>query len=152
MLPLAALGIFLWVLLLLWRYRTTAVSMPVKEDEAAPHSAEAAAAAARGAVPAAYSSPDTETSDSDTQQSSPEVNSEKPPLPPTAEKPARGRAPMLSSGPEARERLKFILGASEEYSSDEEHVAPRPPSGVSQPAAANHRASAQSQPSPTRIK
>lgn len=177
MLPLVILGIVLWVLLLLWRYSTTAVSMPVKEDEAGPRSAvaqgdfhEAKPPCPGGKFLAATFSTSTpgeeddetesgsasggpEASDSDTQAlASYGVNSDKPPLPPSAEKPPRTRAPMLSSGPEARERLKFILGASEDYSSDEEHVATKPPSGASQPLTPNHKPSAQSQCSPTGIK
>lgn len=182
MLPLAILGIFLWVLLLLWRYKTAAVSMPVKEDEAGPHSA-AALGDFRGAKPpypggklpppvsssstpkddeetetetetsSTSGGPETEASDSDTQaQAVPEVNSENPPFPPSAEKPPRARAPMLSSGPEARERLKFILGASEDYSSDEEHVATKPQSGASQPPTPNCKPSAQTKSSSTGIK
>ncbi|KAM9858236.1 acetyl-CoA carboxylase 2 isoform 2-T2 [Aulostomus maculatus] len=40
---------------------------------------------------------------------------------------------MLRSGPGAGERLKFILGASEDNSSDEEPLVTKPPSGASQP-------------------
>uniref|UniRef100_A0A667YIW6 acetyl-CoA carboxylase n=1 Tax=Myripristis murdjan TaxID=586833 RepID=A0A667YIW6_9TELE len=50
----------------------------------------------------------------------------------TASKPT---VPKLSSGPEARERLKFILGASEDNSSDEEPLVTKPPTGASQPPA-----------------
>ncbi|XP_075875662.1 acetyl-CoA carboxylase isoform X1 [Nelusetta ayraudi] len=178
MLPLAILGILLWMLLLLWRYSTTAVSMPVKEDEAGPHSAAAqgdfheakppcpggrflpttfSTSTQRGDDGTESSStsggPEADASDSDTQtQASYEVNPDKPPLPPSAEKPPRTRAPMLSSGPEARERLKFILGASEDYSSDEEHAPTKPPSGASRPPTPKHKPSAQSQCSPTGIK
>lgn len=182
MLPLAILGIFLWVLLLLWRYNTAAVSMPIKE-EAGPHSAGALGdfhpakpPSPGGKILAKVSpsssprdddetetetetsstsgGPETEASDSDTQaQPSPEVNSDKPPLPPTAaEKPPRTCAPMLSSGPEARERLKFILGASEDNSSDEEHAATKPPGGASQPPTPSRKASAQTKSSPAGIK
>lgn len=180
MLPLAILGIFLWVLLLLWRYNTAAVSMPVKEEEAGRHTTgtlgdfhEAKPPYPGGKILTTASSsstprdddetetetsstsggPETEASDSDTQpQASPEVNSDKPPVPPSAEKPPRTCAPMLSSGPEARERLKFILGASEDYSSDEEHVATKPPSGASQPPSPNCKPSAQTKSGPAGIK
>lgn len=47
---------------------------------------------------------------------------------PRSQKSPKRKVPMLSSGPEARERLKFILGASEDNSSDEEPVATKPPS------------------------
>ncbi|XP_070759737.1 acetyl-CoA carboxylase 2 isoform X2 [Enoplosus armatus] len=50
---------------------------------------------------------------------------------------------MLSSGSEARERLKFILGASEDNSSDEEPLVTKPPSGASQPPTSTHRSSPQ---------
>lgn len=171
MLPLAILGIFLWVLLLLWRYNTAAVSMPVKKEDAGSHSAAAVgdfpdvkprspggnflatvspASTQRDDDETETSStsgcPETEASDSDTQaQASPEVNSDKPPLPPL-------RAPMLSSGPEARSRLKFILGASEDYSSDEEHGATKPPSGASQRPTPNCKPSAQTKSTPSGIK
>lgn len=182
MLQLAILGIFLWVLLLLWRYNTAAVSMPVKEEEAGPHSAAALGDFHEGKPPypggkflvtvsssstprdddetetetetsSTSGGPETEASDSDTQaQAAPEVNSDKPPLPPSAEKPPQTCAPMLSSGPEARERLKFILGASEDNSSDEEHVATKPPSRASQPPTPNCKPSAQAKSNPTGIK
>lgn len=178
MLPLAILGVLLWVLLLLWRYSTKAASMPVKEDEDGPPSAAAQGDFHQARPPcpggkflpttfltstrieddATESSstsggPEAETSDSDTQtQASYEVNPDKPPLPPSAEKPPRGRAPMLSSGPEARERLKFILGASEDYSSDEEHAATKPTSRAPQHPTPNHKPSAPSECSPTGIK
>lgn len=176
MLPLAVLGIFLGVLLLLWRCNAAAVSMPVKEGTG-PHSAGAVGDFRKVKPPspggkflATVSSssppkdddetetetsstsggPETEASDSDTQTQA--SNSDKPPLPPSAEKPPRTCAPMLSSGPEARERLKFILGASEDYSSDEEHVATKPPSGASQPSTPNCKPSALTQFSPAGIK
>ncbi|XP_072289677.1 acetyl-CoA carboxylase isoform X3 [Eucyclogobius newberryi] len=43
-------------------------------------------------------------------------------------KSSNNKVPKFSSGPEARERLKFILGASEDYSSDEEPLTTKPPS------------------------
>ncbi|XP_020776551.2 acetyl-CoA carboxylase isoform X2 [Boleophthalmus pectinirostris] len=47
-------------------------------------------------------------------------------------KSSKDKVPMLCSGPEARERLKFILGASEDYSSDEEPPATKPASSAPQ--------------------
>uniref|UniRef100_A0A672JIW7 acetyl-CoA carboxylase n=1 Tax=Salarias fasciatus TaxID=181472 RepID=A0A672JIW7_SALFA len=71
------------------------------------------------------------------------VNSGQPSLPQTTHKLPRTKTPMLSSGPEARERLKFILGASEDNSSDEEPLTTKPPSGTPQPSASASRCSPQ---------
>lgn len=73
------------------------------------------------------------TVDSDVLQGSMEANSKQPTVLPTTQKPSKSVPPMLSSGPKARERLKFILGASEDNSSDEEPLVTKPPSGASQP-------------------
>uniref|UniRef100_A0A7N8YHC0 acetyl-CoA carboxylase n=1 Tax=Mastacembelus armatus TaxID=205130 RepID=A0A7N8YHC0_9TELE len=59
------------------------------------------------------------------------VNSEMQSLPPTVQKPHQTKVPMLRSSSEARKRLKFILGASEDNSSDEEPQVTKPPSGES---------------------
>ncbi|TKS78771.1 Acetyl-CoA carboxylase 2 [Collichthys lucidus] len=69
-------------------------------------------------------------------QESSEVNSEKPPTTLTS---STTKVPMLKSGPEGRERLKFILGASEDNSSDEEPLVNKPPSGASQPPASTNK-------------
>uniref|UniRef100_A0A665XCE3 acetyl-CoA carboxylase n=1 Tax=Echeneis naucrates TaxID=173247 RepID=A0A665XCE3_ECHNA len=79
----------------------------------------------------ASASLDVKTVESEPPQSS-EVNSDQPSLPPTTQKLVKTNVPRLSSGPEARERLKFILGASEDNSSDEEPVVIKSPTGVSQ--------------------
>ncbi|XP_074494152.1 acetyl-CoA carboxylase isoform X1 [Sebastes fasciatus] len=160
MLLFAVLGLILWIFLLLRRINTKVVEMPVKgeespsgcgppaavEDKAAtqsPHPGEQALSA----VPAisahnednspqascASAGVEVKTVDTEPLQPSSEVNSEKPSLRPNTQKPPRARAPMLSSGPEARERLKFIIGASEDNSSDEDSLVSKPPSGVSQP-------------------
>ncbi|KAK2837305.1 hypothetical protein Q5P01_014517 [Channa striata] len=71
------------------------------------------------------------------------INSEPQSLPSTTQKPYKTNAPMLSSGPEARQRLKFILGASEDNSSDEEPLVTKPPSGGSQPPTSTPRPSPQ---------
>lgn len=177
MLPLAILGIILCILLLLWKYNTTAVAMPVEEEEALP-SSMAAKGNFRDTQPphpgetflstlfsnstqrendkpqtsSASGGLEARASDNETLRISSEINSERPSSPPTAEKPRQTRAPMLSSGPGARERLKFILGASEDYSSDEEPLATKPPSGASQPPTPNHKCSARLQSSSTAIK
>ncbi|MEQ2298254.1 hypothetical protein AMECASPLE_003378 [Ameca splendens] len=54
-------------------------------------------------------------------------------LPQTPQNPSNTIPPMLSSRSERREHLKFILGASEDNSSDEEVLMTKPPSGASQP-------------------
>ncbi|AWP07055.1 putative acetyl-CoA carboxylase-like [Scophthalmus maximus] len=86
---------------------------------------------------------DVKAVDSGPPQSSAEVNSKLPSLPPTAQKPHKTKVPMLSSGPEARERLKFILGASEDNSSDEEPLVGKPPSGAAQPSTSTRKSSPQ---------
>ncbi|KAF0033826.1 hypothetical protein F2P81_013892 [Scophthalmus maximus] len=86
---------------------------------------------------------DVKAVDSGPPQSSAEVNSKLPSLPPTAHKPHKTKVPMLSSGPEARERLKFILGASEDNSSDEEPLVGKPPSGAAQPSTSTRKSSPQ---------
>uniref|UniRef100_A0A7N6A6G0 acetyl-CoA carboxylase n=1 Tax=Anabas testudineus TaxID=64144 RepID=A0A7N6A6G0_ANATE len=70
-----------------------------------------------------------------------EVNPELQLLPSTTQKSYETNVPMLSSGPEARKRLKFILGASEDNSSDEEPLVTKPPSGASQPPTFTSRSS-----------
>ncbi|TMS03613.1 Acetyl-CoA carboxylase 2 [Larimichthys crocea] len=74
--------------------------------------------------------------DTEALQESSEVNSEKPP---TTQTSSKTKVPMLKSGPEGRERLKFILGASEDNSSDEEPLVSKPPSGASQPPASTNK-------------
>lgn len=159
MLPLAALGFILWMVVLLWRINTKTAAMPVKGEESSTHCGlPAAEEAAQTLHPGKHSLstvPTTSTHSvtnrplaegttaglevkrgrSERSQSS-EGNSESLSLPRTS------RVPMLSSGPEARERLKFILGASEDNSSDEEPLVTKPPSGAPQPP------SSTSQPSP----
>ncbi|XP_040011834.1 acetyl-CoA carboxylase isoform X1 [Xiphias gladius] len=160
MLPFAVLGFILWILLLLWRIDTKTVAMPMKGEESpsgcappaakedmltthAPHPGEHSPSSvpttsthSENGSPLANSASaghDVETVDSDPPQSSSEVNSGLPSLPLTIQKPYKTNVPKLSSGPEARERLKFILGASEDNSSDEEPLVTKPPSGASQP-------------------
>lgn len=160
MLPFAVLGLILWILLLLWRTNTKTVAMPEKgeespsgcgpsaaqEDMPAPHSLRPGKHSL-STVPTtsahnedngpqancASAGLEVKTADNEVQQASSEVNSEQIPPPPITQKPSKTKVPMLSSGPEARERLKFILGASEDNSSDEEPLVTKPPSGASQP-------------------
>ncbi|XP_039658817.1 acetyl-CoA carboxylase isoform X2 [Perca fluviatilis] len=160
MLPFAVLGLILWILLLLWRINTKAVAMPVKGEESpsgcgrpaaeegmpatqSPHPGEHCLSTVpttsthhednRPQASSASVGLEVETVDTEALQASSEVNSEKPSLRATTQRPSRTKVPMLSSGPEARERLKFILGASEDNSSDEEPRVTKPPSGASQP-------------------
>ncbi|XP_042276457.1 acetyl-CoA carboxylase isoform X2 [Thunnus maccoyii] len=160
MLPFAVLGLILWILLLLWRINTKTVAMPEKGEEfpsgCGPSATQEDMSAAHSPHPGEHSLltvPTTSThnednslqvnsasvglevnmADTEVQQASSEVNSEQTPSPPITQKPSKPKVPMLSSGPEARERLKFILGASEDNSSDEEPVVTKLPSGASPP-------------------
>ncbi|XP_044052798.1 acetyl-CoA carboxylase isoform X2 [Siniperca chuatsi] len=165
MLPFAVLGLILWILLLLWRINTKTVAMPLKGDESPSGCglppAEEDAPATQSPHPGEYSLstvPTTSTHNEDNRASvglkvktldaealqvSSEGKSEKPSLLPTTQKPFKTKVPMLSSGPEARERLKFILGASEDNSSDEEPLVTKPPRGASQPPTSVPRSSPQ---------
>ncbi|KAK1893031.1 PAN2-PAN3 deadenylation complex catalytic subunit PAN2 [Dissostichus eleginoides] len=160
MLPFAVLGLIVWILLFLWRINTTMLAMPVKGEESppgcGPPAAEEDKPATQSPHPGEHSlstvpnavtqngdiSPQGDSSPASTGlevqtvkalQASSEVSSEKPSLRPNTQRPFRPRGPMLSSGPEDRERLKFILGASEDNSSDEEPLVSKPPSGAAQP-------------------
>lgn len=62
---------------------------------------------------------------------------------PSAVRASSTRTPKLSSGANARERLKFILGASEDNSSDDEPVLAKPPTGAPQPRTSNQISSPQ---------
>lgn len=154
MLEFALWGFILWVLLL-WRINSKTVTMPVKGEEL-PSAAEEDVPTARspdaGMDPlstvaaasqhAEHNVPQAASAsaglygrivDSDALQGSMEANSKPPTVLLTTQKPSKSVPPMLSSGPKARERLKFILGASEDNSSDEEPLITKPPSGASQP-------------------
>ncbi|XP_042344465.1 acetyl-CoA carboxylase isoform X2 [Plectropomus leopardus] len=166
MLLFAILGLILWILLLQWRSNTKTVAMPVKGEESpsscSPPAAKEDVSAAQSSRPGGQSLstvPATSTNnedhgpqdsgasaglevksaDTEALQTSSEVNSETPSLRETTQKPSK--VPMLSSGPEARERLKFILGASEDNSSDEEPLITKPPSGASQTPSSTQRSS-----------
>lgn len=169
MLLFAVLGLILWILLLLWRINTQTVVMPVKGKESpsgcrppaaeedlhatqSPHAGKlslstvpSTSAQIENNRPQASSASWALKVKTDTEalQASLEVNSKKPYLPPNTQKPSKTHAPMLSSGPEARERLKFILGASEDNSSDEELVVTKPPSGASPLQTCDHKSSPQ---------
>lgn len=159
MIIFAVLVLILWILLLLWRINTKTVAMPVKgeespsggqppaakEDLAAQHALSSSLSTSaqnkdnRPQTSRASGGLEVKTADTEALQVSSEVNSEKSSLPPTSQNPLKTHAPMLSSGPEARERLKFILGASEDNSSDDESLTTKPPSGAPQPPNPNHK-------------
>lgn len=167
MLPLAVLGLILWILLLLWRVNTKTVAMPVKGEESpsgcGTPAAEEDKSATHSPRPDKHSlsttsthneddSPqadgacaglEVKTVDTEALQASSEVHLEKPSLPASTQKSTETNVPMLRSGPQARERLKFILGASEDNSSDEELVVTKPPSGTSQPPTPASKSSSQ---------
>ncbi|XP_049433986.1 acetyl-CoA carboxylase isoform X2 [Epinephelus fuscoguttatus] len=158
MVPFAVLGIILWISLLLWRINKKTAAMPVKGEESSSgcglpavkkdvpatksshpgkHSQSTAPATSTHnednttkAASASASGPEFNAVDAEALRVSSEVTSGKPSLQKTPQRPSK--APMLSSGPEGRERLKFILGASEDNSSDEEPLVTKPPSGASQ--------------------
>lgn len=160
MLTFAVLGIILWILFLLRRIKTKTVAMSEKGEESP---SGCGSPAAKEDIPATLSSclgeqslstvattsPHKEdnrpkasissagtqvtTVHTEVQQASSKANSEQTPLPSTTQKPPKTKVPMFRSGPEARKRLKFILGASEDNSSDDEPLATKPPSGASQP-------------------
>ncbi|XP_054466487.1 acetyl-CoA carboxylase isoform X1 [Anoplopoma fimbria] len=158
MFPLAVLGLILGLLLLLWRNKT--VAMPVKGDKSpsgcgppeaeedmpttqSPHPGEQSLSTVpttstnnEDNSPQASSASaglEVKTVDTEALQASSEINSEKSSLRTKTQKPSKTKGPMLSSAPDVRERLKFILGASEDNSSDEEPLVTKPPSGASQP-------------------
>lgn len=162
MLPFAVLGLILWILLLLWRINTKTVAMPVKGEESPPGCGPPAAEedmpvtqSPHPGEPSLSTAPATSVHNEDNSphagsasagqvetvhmealQGSSEANSEKPP---TTQTSSKTEVPMLNSGPVGRERLKFILGASEDNSSDEEPLVSKPPSGASHPPASTNK-------------
>lgn len=172
MLLFAVLGL---ILLILWRLNTKTAAMPVKGEETPPmcglladeedvssiqsplQANQRSLSAVTGTSTSSASNNFLTSSrsaglavksvESDPSQSSAEGLSEQQLLPDAVQKPSKTRAPMLSSGPEARKRLKFILGASEDYSSDEETLATKPPSGASQSSASILKSSTEQEPS-----
>ncbi|XP_017269284.1 acetyl-CoA carboxylase isoform X2 [Kryptolebias marmoratus] len=161
MLLFAALGIILWIFLLLWKINTKSAAMPVEEEESlsgcGSQAAEEDISPSKAGPHADRHSPSAAAVKSyrnennnllangesagfavkpeewDPPQASSKVNRVQPSLPHATQKPLGTTTPMHDSGPEARERLKFILGASEDNSSDEETVGTKPPSGAAEP-------------------
>lgn len=168
MLLLAVFGFILCILVLLWRINTKSVAMPVKGEEASSHQGLPAAEEVTHSphpgehslltVPTTSAHNVNNSSLADSISEKPDVitaqsplpsgaNSKLQPLPLTTQKLYKTDVPTLSFGPKPRERLKFILGASEDNSSDEENLVTKPPSGASQPPTSTPRSSPQ-QPSP----
>ncbi|XP_026178497.1 acetyl-CoA carboxylase isoform X2 [Mastacembelus armatus] len=169
MLPFAVLGLILWILLLLWRLNAKRVMMPVEGEAASsgsgPPVAEEEMSPSHTPHPGIHSPSTVPVTSAHNENSSPlsdgtsvnakdkrvrseppqcsKVNSEMQSLPPTVQKPHQTKVPMLRSSSEARKRLKFILGASEDNSSDEEPQVTKPPSGASQPSTSTSRSSSQ---------
>lgn len=146
MLSFAALGFILWILVLLWRINTKTVTMPVKGEESSAHCGlPATKEAAQTPHPGKHSLSTVPTTSTGIVTNSPlaEGISAGSEVKRGHSEPSQYKTnkPMLSSGPEARERLKFILGASEDNSSDEEPQVAKPPSGATQPPASTPRSS-----------
>lgn len=153
MVPLIVL-LILW-LLFLWKINTKTVVMPGKGDESpsgcqppAPeddgkHLVSTVTAASEhnednGPQTSIVSGGLKVKSNTEALQTS-SVNSGKSSLPSVTQTSSSTHAPTLSSGPEVRERLKFILGASEDWSSDEELAVSKPPCGTPQPVTSNQK-------------
>lgn len=158
MLQFAVLGLILWISVLLWRINTKSVAMPVKGEESlsscGPQAAEEDMSTSKTAPRADTYSPSAaavklnhnennnllangsagcafKPEECDPPQASSKVNPEQPSPLQATQKPLVANTPMHDSGPETRERLKFILGASEDNSSDEEVT--KPPDDDAQP-------------------
>lgn len=134
------------MLLLLWKRTTEAAAMPKEGEDCGPPAAqedvpathylsEHCPSTAPTSTPKEETLPQTtKTLDPEVQQTPSEGTSEAPSQ--STQKASKCKVPMVRPGPVSRrERLKFILGASEDNSSDEELLATRPPSGTSQPPA-----------------
>lgn len=144
MLHLALLGLILWILYLFWRINTKSPMMPVKEDKTSDGCQPSAKVSSTAqSPPPGEHSPSTVPSTSE-QRDGPgpqigttpgdlEVKTVDTEAPQVTSAARTSGAHMPSSGPETRERLKFILGASEDNSSDDEPTADKPPGGVPQP-------------------
>lgn len=158
MLHLALLGFILWILYSLWRINTKPLMIPVKEDKTPsdgwPPSAKEDPSTAQPPPPGEHSLSTVPSISEQNEGPRPQIVSTsgdpkvetrdaEAPQVPSAARPSSTRAPKLSSGPDARKRLKFILGASEDNSSDDEPVVAKPPSGAPQPRMSNQMSSPQ---------
>ncbi|XP_068461041.1 acetyl-CoA carboxylase isoform X2 [Clinocottus analis] len=170
---LAAFGLILWILLLVWRINTKTAAMPTKREKS---QSGCHPTAAKEVVPAAQCPPSIPTNSSthnednspkassdsvgsaektvetEVLQASYEMKSQKSSLRTNTRKFPKTKVPMLSSEPEERERLRFILGASEDNSSDEDPLVTNHPSGSSQPPTCAPESSAVPQSSPSGMK
>ncbi|XP_057687384.1 acetyl-CoA carboxylase 2-like isoform X3 [Corythoichthys intestinalis] len=134
MLWFALFGFILWIFFQLRKINNSRIEMPEKGKESPVGDSPSAL---QEDVPAAHSSHpgqqciSTQPEEHRLQAEGLDVKEQQQPL--TAQEPSTTNVPMLRSGLRARERLKFILGASEDNSSDEEPLAAKPPSGPPQP-------------------
>lgn len=159
MLHLALFGFILWMLYSLWRINTKPLMIPVKEDKAPsdgwPPSAKEDPYTAQSPPPGEHSLSTVPSTSEHNEGPRPRIvctsgdvkletlDAETPRVPSAARPSTSTCTPKLSSGPDARERLKFILGASEDNSSDDEPVVAKPPSGAPQPRTSNQMSSRQ---------
>lgn len=146
MLLFAVLGIIFCIFTLLWKTSTKSEAMPVKgEDSLSGCGSQAAeediptSKAAPRAVKHSLLANTVKLYHNDNnllangESAGSAVKPEESDRPQATQKPLRTTTSMQDSGPETRERLKFIIGASEDNSSDEETVVKEPPNGAAQP-------------------
>ncbi|KAM8865493.1 acetyl-CoA carboxylase 2 isoform 6-T6 [Synchiropus picturatus] len=149
MLTFAVWGFILCVLLILWRSNRKTLAMPEKGEESPPGCSPAAdqwdEPRPHPPPPDQHSlsrhEPTSKPNNVNRPEASQQVSSERSSetkLPDTQKQPT-STLPMVKSGPGSREKLKFILGASEDNSSDEEPLTAKPPSGSSQTATSTVR-------------
>ncbi|XP_077570345.1 acetyl-CoA carboxylase-like [Stigmatopora nigra] len=139
MLAFALFGLILWIFFKLWKINSQQVAMPEKGEETpsgdsppAPQEDVAAAHPSHLHQQCASAQPKEHSLQADSSSARLQVKKQQPPVI-AQEELLTTNVPMLRSGPKARERLKFILGASEDNSSDEETLTAKPPSGAPQP-------------------
>lgn len=134
MLHLALIGLILWILYLFWRINTKPMMMPGKDGKTQPPSAKEDPSVARPPPPGERASSAVPSASEQNAGPGPRIGSASRGREDDEAAGSSGaRPPKPRSGSETRERLKFILGASEDNSSDEEPVVAKPPSGVAQP-------------------
>lgn len=158
MLYLALIGFILWILHLFWRINTKPLMIPVKEDKTPsdgwPPSAREDASTAQSPPPGEHSLSTVPSTSEQNDGPRPQIVSTSGDLNvetldaealqvASAVRPSSTCTPKPNSGPDARERLKFFLGASEDNSSDDEPVVTKPPSGAPQPRTSNQISSPQ---------
>lgn len=178
MFPFLIFGIILWIVLLQWRSNTKPAAMPEKGEEslsgcARPSVVEENISATHTPHPGKHSpttapAPFTHNEDNSPQassasvgrqvktvddeppQTSSEANVERLSSSLTSRKTSKASVLMSGSGTENRKRIMFVLGASEDNSSDEEPLVTKPPTGASYPQ--SFTSSAAPQPTSTRMK